>query len=378
MINKRDYYEVLGISKSANDSEIKKAYRNLAKKYHPDVNQNNPEAEKNFKEISEAYEILSDNQKKSQYDQFGHTGMNQDNSGFSSGFSTGFDDIDLGDIFSNFFGGNSSSQRRSSNYNSRGEDIKKNLILTFEESAFGCNKEILIEKFDKCSDCNGSGSQNNNATQTCPDCNGYGKIQTNQRTPLGIFQSTTICNRCHGKGKIIKSPCKKCNGSGRNYIKKKLNINIPAGIDNDQSISLKEQGSVGLNGGQSGDLYIHIRVKPHSVFIRDGFNITCEIPITFTQAALGYELTIPTLDGKIKYNIPESTQNGTVFRIRSKGIQFLNSKNKGDLYIKVNIEVPRNLNLTQKKLLEEFDKLCTENNNIKRKTFWDRVKKTFE
>ncbi len=362
MADKRDYYEALGIAKSASDDEIKKAYRKLAKKYHPDVNKNNKTAESKFKEVSEAYEILSDGSKKSRYDQYGHAGVDPQYGGGAGGFGGGFggfDDIDLGDIFGSFFGGG--SQRRSSNAPRKGETIHLEMMISFEEAAFGCEKEITINRVENCDDCSGSGAKKGTSPTTCPNCGGTGQVKTAQRTPLGVFQSTSTCSSCSGKGKIINDPCNTCRGNGKIRKSHKLSVKIPGGIDDGQSIPL----------------IITIGIRPHPLFTRQGFDVICEMPISFTQASLGDKLTVPTIDGKIEYSIPEGTQTGTIFRMKGKGITHLNGRGKGDQYVKVNIEVPRHLTQAQKQLLREFDASYTDENLSERSSFWDKVKTFF-
>lgn len=374
MADKRDYYEVLGVAKGASDDEIKKAYRKLAKKYHPDVNKDNPEAAEKFKEASEAYEVLSDSSKRSKYDQFGFAGVDSNyGAGGQGGGFGGFDMGgfgDLGDIFSSMFGGGFGGSRQSrQNAPRRGETIRKSVILTFEEAAFGCDKEITLDRLETCPDCSGSGAAKGTSPETCSYCHGTGTVTQQQRTPLGIFNSTGPCPKCGGKGKVIKTPCKKCSGQGRIRAQKKLSVHLPAGIDDGQSVQLRGQGGSGINGGPDGDVLVTVGIRPHPIFTRDGYDVLCEIPITFAQAALGDTLQVPTIDGKIEYKVPEGTQTGTTFRMRGKGIQRVNSTGRGDQYVRVNIEVPRNLSDTQKKLLREFESNTSENNFKERKTF---------
>lgn len=389
MADKRDYYEVLGVSKGASDEEIKKAYRKLAKKYHPDLNKNNPEAADKFKEAGEAYEILSDKQKRQRYDQFGFAGVDPSygGGGGAGGFNgfggAGFEDFDLGDIFGNFFGGGFGGGRSSSHRNApqKGESIQKTVMLSFEEAAFGCDKEIQIDRIDNCTECGGTGAKKGTTSETCSHCHGTGQVQQSQRTPLGIFSTTTTCPKCHGTGKIIKEPCRKCGGTGKVRSKRKLSVHIPAGIDDGQSISLRGQGSAGVNGGPAGDVYITVGIRPHPIFTRNGYDVLCEVPITFSQAALGDTLIVPTIDGKAEYTIPEGTQPETVFRLRGKGIQSVNGKGKGDQYVTVKLEVPKKLTERQKELLKELDDLATEENHQQKKNFkdtWNRIKKNFK
>lgn len=379
MADKRDYYEVLGINKGASADEIKKAYRALAKKYHPDMNPGDKDAEVKFKEVNEAYAVLSDEEKKRIYDQYGHAGLDGSAGfggagagGFSGGFSN-FDFGDIGDIFSSFFGGGASSGSSSRrNGPIRGEDIAYRITLSFEEAAFGCKKDISYNRIERCSDCGGSGAEKGTSAETCPQCHGTGQIRVTQKTMLGMMQTTRPCDACRGTGKIIKTPCKNCNGKGYVKVTKKLSISIPAGIDDGERVGVTGQGNEGRNGGSAGDLVIVVNVRPHSIFKRDGYNLYCEVPITYSEAALGAELSIPTLEGDVKYTIPEGTQTGTRFTIRGSGIQIPRSQRKGDLIFTVNVEVPKNLNENQKELLRQFAESCGEKNTPKRRSFFKR------
>ena len=319
MADKRDYYEVLGIDKSADEASIKKAYRSLAKKYHPDMNQGDAEAEKKFKEVNEAYAILSDPQKKQQYDQFGHAAFEQGGPGAGGGFG-GFEGFGgFGDIFSDIFGGgfgSSSSARR--NAPMRGDDVGATVNITFEEAAFGVKKDVTFNRIQRCSDCGGSGAEKGTKPETCSACGGSGQRRVMQRMMGMQFQSTTTCEACRGTGKIVKNPCSNCRGTGFVKVSKKLGVSIPAGIDDGERIALRGEGCDGRNGGPTGDLIITVRVKNHSVFERDGYNIYCEVPITVAEATLGAEITVPTLEGNMQYTIPEGTQPGTQFTIRQK------------------------------------------------------------
>ncbi|MDY3617493.1 molecular chaperone DnaJ [Agathobaculum sp.] len=379
MADKRDYYEVLGVQKGASDDEIKKAHRRLAKKYHPDLNKDNPEAADKFKELNEAYEVLSDQDKRQKYDQFGFAGVDPNYGGGAGGFG-GFSDFgDLGDLFGSFFGGGFGGGRSSARRNApqRGESIRTSVMLSFEEAAFGCEKEITIERIESCEDCGGTGASKGTSPETCPNCRGTGTVTQTQRTPLGMFQTQAACPNCRGTGKIIKKPCPKCSGAGRVRKSRTLKVNIPAGIDEGQSIQLRGQGNAGANGGPSGDLLVTVAIRPHPVFTRDGANVMVEIPISFTQAALGDTLQVPTIDGRVEYKVPEGTQTGTVFRMKGKGIQNVSGRGRGDQYVRVNIEVPRNLSDKQKKLLREFEDNTTDDNQAERKGFWDKVKDAF-
>ena len=378
---KRDYYEVLGVSRSASEDEIKKAYRKLAKKYHPDLNPGNAEAEQKFKEVNEAYEVLSDSNKKARYDQFGFAGVDPNygaGAGGGCGFGgfTDFDFGDLGDIFGSFFGGGFGGNSRSSRSGpQRGESIRVGVTVSFEEAAFGCEKEVTVDRVDQCPTCKGSGCEPGTTPEVCTQCGGSGQVQQRRQTPMGVFATTTTCPKCGGRGKIIHSPCKDCNGTGQQRKRKTIQVNIPAGIDNGQTISLRGQGNAGRNGGPAGDLLITVTVRPHQLFRREGNDVLCEAPITFTQAVLGGEMEIPTIDGKVKYDIPEGTQTGTTFRLRGKGIPNLNGRGRGDQYVTVYIETPRNLNREQKEALKKFSQSLGEHNYEARKNFFSKFKK---
>ena len=367
--NKRDYYEVLGLSKGASEDEIKKAYRQLAKKYHPDMNPGDKDAEAKFKEVNEAYAVLSDADKKAKYDQYGHAAFDP-SAGFG-GADFGDFGFDISDIFSSFFGGSASSSRRRGAV--RGDDISVRLNLTFEEAVFGCKKDVSYQKIQKCSECGGTGAAKGTSPKTCPTCKGAGQVRTQQRTPFGVMQSSRPCDVCRGTGKIIETPCKKCRGNGFERVSKKLEVSIPAGIDNGQRIVLRGNGSDGENGGPAGDLIIAVSVRKHDIFERDGSDIYCEVPITFAEATLGAEIDIPTLEGKMKYTIPEGTQSGTVFTLRQKGIQNVNYKTRGNLYVTVIVEVPKNLTADQKSLLSKFADSCGERNYAKREKFFKKL-----
>ena len=383
MAEKRDYYEVLGLSKGASEDELKQAFRKLSRKYHPDFNPGDKEAEEKFKEINEAYEVLSDPDKKSRYDQFGHAGVDPSygGGGFGGGFSGGFGDMgDISDIFSSFFGGGfGSSSRSNPNAPRRGQDIQTNVNISFMEACFGKKVDINVNRMEKCSDCNGSGAEPGSSPETCPECHGTGQVKVTQRTPFGMISSQKACTRCGGKGKIINDPCHKCHGNGRVNVTKSISVDIPAGIDDGQTIRVSGQGHGGLNGGPSGDLHVTISVRPDAIFERDGFDVHTEMPITFVQAALGAEVTVPTIDGTVKYTIPEGTQPGTIFRFKGKGIKRLNRSDRGNQFVHITIEVPSNLSKKQKDLLREFDGSLDESKNYKkRNNFFDRIKQAFE
>ncbi|MBQ6413399.1 MAG: molecular chaperone DnaJ [Ruminococcus sp.] len=376
MADKRDYYEVLGVNKGASDDEIKKAYRQAAKKYHPDLHPGDKEAEEKFKEVNEAYEVLSDKEKKARYDQFGHAGVDPNYGAGGAGSPFG-QDIDFGDIFSSFFGG--FGGRRSANPNAprRGSDIETQLYISFEEAAKGCKKTVQYQAVSTCKDCNGTGAQRGTSPKTCSACGGRGQVTINQRTPFGVVQTSRPCDACKGRGKIIETPCRTCNGRGQVRRKKTVEVNIPAGINDDQVLNVAGHGNSGTNGGPAGDLHVYIGIRPHPIFERRGDDVWCDLPITFTQAALGATVTVPTLDGKASYDIHEGTQPGDVFKLKGKGIQHLGSKGRGDQYVKVVIEVPKNLNSKQKQLIRDFDSAVSEKNYQKRKGFMDKLKDIF-
>lgn len=374
---KRDYYEVLGVSKTATDEEIKKAYRKLALKYHPDYNPGDKTAEEKFKEINEAHEVLSDPDKRKRYDQFGFAGVDPNyaaSQGGAGGFG-GFGGVDLGDIFGDIFGGFAGGGARSNpNAPRKGQDIRVRITLSFDEAVHGCKKNITITRQQTCTECNGSGAAPGTTPEVCPDCNGRGYTVQQQRTPFGVMQSQQPCTRCGGKGKLIKTPCKVCHGSGRVATKKTLEVNIPMGIDDDQSIALRGMGDAGTNGGPAGDVIVMVTVRPDDLFQRDGYDVWVTIPITFSQAVLGDNITVPTIDGKVEYNLPEGTQSGTTFRLRGKGIQYLNGRGRGDMYVKCDVEIPKKLNKTQREALKKFEGTLKEDNYEKRKGFFRKLK----
>ena len=386
MADKRDYYEVLGVEKGANDDEIKKAYRKMAKKYHPDLNPDDKTAEAKFKEVGEAYEVLSDKQKRARYDQFGHAGVDPSYGAGQGGYERyqqynhgdfgDFSDI-FGDIFSGFgFGG--STRTRNPNGPIRGNDTQVRIQLSFMEAVKGCKKEIPIQRLERCADCSGTGAKAGTTPETCPECGGSGQVHVQQRSPFGVIQTVKACSRCGGKGKVINDPCKSCNGMGRVRHSRKITVDIPAGIDNGQTFVVRGQGDDGTNGGPAGDLNVTVSVKEDSLFQREGFDIWVDIPITYAQAVLGDEVTVPTIDGKVSYNVPEGTQPGTTFRLRNKGIPYVNGRGRGDQYVKVNVEVPTNLSSKQKDMLRDFDSSTGDKNYTKRKTFFDKIKDAFK
>ena len=378
MAEKRDYYEVLGLSKGADEAAIKKAYRTMAKKYHPDLNPGNAEAEAKFKEVNEAYDVLSDADKKAKYDQFGHSAFDPTaGGGYGGGYGGGFSDFgDIGDIFSSFFGGGfgggGGGQRR--NAPTRGEDISVRITVSFEEAAFGTKKDVSYNRIQKCSDCGGSGAAKGTQAETCKVCGGSGQRRVTQRIGGMAFQSTTTCDACRGMGKTIKTPCTECNGKGYVKVNKKLSVNIPAGIDDGERIALRGQGCDGRNGGPAGDLIITVNIKKHSVFERDGYNIYCDVPITVTEATLGATIDVPTLEGSQKFEIPDGTQPGTRFTLKQKGIPYINNASRrGDLIFTVNVEIPKGLNKEQKERMIAFAQSCKESNYTKKQSFFKRI-----
>lgn len=360
MANK-DYYTSLGLQKGASDEEIKKAFRKLAIKYHPDKNQGNKEAEDKFKEINEAYQVLSDPEKKARYDQFGTADF--DGSGFGSGGFGGFDFSDMGgfgDIFDSFFGGGGGSSRRR-NGPQRGADLEYTVNLTFEEAIFGVEKEISINRSETCDSCKGSGAKTGTSAKTCPTCNGQGQVRVQRQTPLGSFVSTSTCSTCGGSGKVIDDPCTTCHGKGNVRKNRKITVNIPAGVDTGNVMPLRGQGDHGTNDGPPGDLYVRINVASSKKFTRKGNDIYIDTHISMGKAALGTEITVATVDGDVKYTIPAGTQSGTLFRLKGKGVPRVNSSGRGDQYVKVIVDIPKNLNDKQKDALKAFMEACGEN-----------------
>lgn len=354
----KDYYEVLGLQKGASDDEIKRAFRKLAIKYHPDKNQGNKEAEEKFKEINEAYQVLSDPEKKANYDRFG-TAEPGGFGGGTGGFSGGFSDFgDFGDIFSDIFGGGRTSTRR--NGPVKGEDIEYTLNLTFEEAVFGAEKQFSISRVENCEDCNGTGAEKGTELKTCPKCHGQGHINMQTQSLFGVSIRTVTCDQCGGKGKIAEKPCHTCKGKGTTRKSRKITIKVPAGVDTGRYMTLRGQGHAGKNGGPAGDLHVVFKVAPSKKFIRRDNDIHVETHISMGKAALGTEIKVPTIDGDVKYTVPAGTQSGTVFRLRGKGVQIVNTKNRGDQYVKVIVDIPKNLNEKQKEALEEFMRACGE------------------
>ena len=378
--NKRDYYEVLGVEKSASAEEIKKAYRKSAMKYHPDRNPGDKTAEEKFKEIGEAYEVLSDDEKRARYDQYGFAGVdpNYGGAGFGGGFGGfggGFGDF--GDIFGEFFGGGG---RRGNAQNAprRGENVGVRLDLTFEEAAFGCEKEVSAQRIENCSTCNGSGSADG-AIESCTMCHGSGQVRTTQNFMGMTMQSSTVCPQCNGRGKIVKNPCNTCRGKGKVRRTQKIKVKIPAGVDAGQSVRVRGEGCVGFNGGPNGDLLAEIYIKRHPIFTRENMDVLCEVPLTFAQAALGAEIEVPTLDGKVKYEIPEGTQTGKMFMLSGRGIPSVNNpKRRGNQLFTVVVETPTKLTKEQKDLLRQLEDTMDNAGTPKRKKFFDTLKDFFD
>lgn len=364
---KRDYYEVLGVSKGATDDEIKKAYRKLAKQYHPDLNPGDKAAEAKFKEVNEAYEILSDKEKRAKYDQFGHAGVDPNfgaGGGFGGGFTgADFGDFDLGDLFGSFFGGGfggGSGSGRARSGPMKGDNLRSSVTISFEEAAFGCEKEIVLNRTESCDACRGSGCEPGTTAEICPDCRGAGTVRIQRGGGAFTFATTATCPKCGGTGKLIHQPCPTCKGKANVRRNRKLNVNIPAGIDDGQTISMKGQGNAGRDGGPAGDLLVTVSVRPHESFERDGSSVLSAADISFAQAALGADIEVPTLDGKVKLTIPEGTQPGSVFRLRGKGIPYLRGSGRGDQYVTVNIAVPKGLSGSQKEALRAYAKAMGE------------------
>jgi molecular chaperone DnaJ len=374
---KKDYYEILGLQKGASDDEIKKGFRKLAIKYHPDKNQGDKEAEEKFKEINEAYQVLSDPQKKAQYDQYGTADFNG-GGGFDGG---GFDFSDVGgfgDIFESFFGGGGFSSGRRKNGPERGADIEYNLNLTFEEAVFGVEKEVSINRHERCETCSGSGAKPGTSPKTCDKCGGSGQVRVQRNTPLGSFVSVNNCDKCGGKGKLVSDPCPTCRGTGKERKHRKIKINVPAGVDTGNVIPLRGHGEHGANGGPPGDLYVNLRVASHAQFKRKGFDIYIDRHISFAKATLGYELKVPTVDGEVKYDVPAGTQPGTVFRLKGKGVPRVNSSGRGDQYVNIIVDVPKVLNEKQKEALRLLMEASGESYDDNKKSFINKIKDSFK
>lgn len=377
---KKDFYEVLGLQKGASDDEIKKAFRKLAIKYHPDKNQGDKEAEEKFKEINEAYQVLSDPEKKARYDQYGDADFGA--GGYGGYGAEGFDFSDFGgfgDIFDSFFGGGGGGRRKKGGPE-RGADLEYTITLTFEEAVAGAEKEISITRNEKCETCGGTGAKEGTQPKTCDKCGGTGQIRVQRNTPLGSFMSTSTCDKCGGKGTIITDPCQDCKGLGKIRKNRKITVNIPAGVDTGNVIPLRGQGDHGENGGPAGDLYVNIRVMPHKLFKRKGYDIFMDSHISFSKAAMGVELKVPTIDGDVKYSVPAGTQPGTVFRLKGKGVPKVNGHGRGDQYVNVVVDIPKTLNAKQKEALlmymEASGEISEEDGS--KKSFMDKLKDSFK
>ena len=377
MAEKRDFYEVLGVKKGASEDELKKAYRKLAKENHPDLHPGDKECEARFKEINEAYEVLSDPDKRAKYDQFGHAAFDPSQGFGGGGGFGGFEGFGgFGDIFSDIFGGGfgfGGGGGRNPNAPRKGDNLRATVNIKFEEAAFGVKKDVFVSKIEQCHDCKGTGCAEGTTAEVCPDCKGTGTVMSTKRTPFGMVQSSEQCPKCRGRGKIIHSTCKTCRGMGSVRRQHKVSVSIPAGIDDGQTISLKGQGNAGLNGGPAGDLLITVLVQPHARFERDGASILLDQEISFAQAALGAEVEVPTLDGKVKLNIPEGTQSGTTFRLKGKGVPFLHNGGRGDQFVTVNVAVPRSMTSTQKNALRRYAETMGE--TVEQKNIFGKHKK---
>lgn len=382
-MSKRDYYEVLGVSKTATQDELKKAYRKLARKYHPDLNKDNPEAAEKFKECNEAYSVLSDEQKRAQYDQFGPEAF--ENGGMGGGPGAGgfggfggFGGSGMEDIFDMFFGGQGRGGRSNNAGPQRGADLRYDMEITFEEAAFGVEKEISLKRAERCEHCHGEGAEPGSKVETCPECHGSGYVRFTQNTMFGQMVNERPCSRCHGEGKIISNPCKECGGSGTVKKTKKLKVKIPAGVDNGSRLRVGGEGEAGLKGGPSGDLYVYLYVKPHKFFERDGTTVLCEVPINIVQATLGAEIKVPTLDGQVTMKVPEGTQPGKVMRLKGKGIPSLRGGGRGDQLVRMKVVVPTRLTDKQKDALQKFADISKDNINPEEKSFLNKVKDFFK
>ncbi len=378
MADKRDYYEVLGVEKSASDDAIKKAYRQMAKKYHPDMNPGDKEAEEKFKEVGEAYAVLSDPDKKQIYDQYGHDGLDP-TAGGGAGFGgfEGFGGMDFGDIFGSFFGGGArTSERR--NAPRRGDDITYRVSITLEEAAFGCKKNIDYKRIESCGECSGRGAKSASDVETCSRCKGSGMVTVTSRTMFGMMQSQKTCDSCKGRGKIIKNPCTNCKGTGNVKVLKKISVNIPAGVNDGGKIVLRGQGNAGVNGGGYGDLYVIVSLRPHEIFERSGNDLYCEVPVSYPELCLGAEIDVPTLSGIEKFRIPEGTQNATRFTIKGKGVVYYNTKNYGNLYFTVVMETPKNLTQEAKDALKKYDLLSRASQYSKKQKFSEKISNLFK
>ena len=383
-MSKRDYYEVLGVSKTATQDELKKAYRKLARKYHPDLNKDNEEAAEKFKECNEAYSVLSDDQKRAQYDQFGHAAFENGGMGGGGGFGGaggfgGFGGSGMEDIFDMFFGGQGGrGGSRAKTGPQRGADLRFDLEITFEEAAFGLEKEINLYRDETCDHCHGEGAEPGSKVESCPECNGTGYVRFTQNTMFGQMVNERPCSRCKGEGKIISEPCKECRAKGTVKRNKKLKVKIPAGVDNGSRLRVSGEGEAGAKGGPNGDLYVYLYVKPHKFFERDGTTVLCEVPINIVQATLGADIKVPTLDGQVTMKVPEGTQPGKVLRLKGKGIPSLRGGGRGDQLVRIKVVVPTKLSDKQKDALRKFADISKDNINPEEKSFMDKVKDFFK
>jgi len=369
-MTKRDYYEVLGVGRNAGPEEIKKVFRKLARRYHPDANQGDKNCEEKFKELAEAYEVLSDPEKRANYDRFGHAGINGQGSGFGEGFG-GFDGFgSFGDIFDIFFGGGTRTRRGPQ----RGADIRINLDISFKEAAFGAEKDIRVPRTESCKNCGGSGAAPGTNQVKCTTCGGSGQVRFSQSTPFGRIVQSHTCDKCRGSGKIIEKPCGNCRGTGQVRKTRTIHVKIPPGVDTGNRLRVSGEGEAGGKGGPRGDLYVYINVRPHRLFKREGNEIICEVPITFAQAALGDEVEVPTLEGTTKIKIPEGVQHGAEFRLRGKGFPDVNGYGRGDQFVKVKIITPTKLSERQKQLMREFAVLSGESMSGEVKSFFEKMK----
>lgn len=389
MAGKKDYYEILGVNKNSTDDEIKKAYRKLARKYHPDLNRDDPKAaEEKMKEINEAYDVLKDKDKRAQYDQFGFIDPNaaygQGGGGFTGNINMndifgGAGGFGFGDIFEQFFGGAGGARARKKSGPQKGADLRYDLQLSFEDAAFGKEMTIKVPRMETCDECGGNGAAKGTTPDECPDCHGTGMRQTTTRTPFGVISNARPCERCHGSGQIVKNPCEHCHGAGKIRVEREIKLTIPKGVDAGQRLRISGGGQAGERGGQPGDLYVYINIKPHKIFSRNDEDVYCEIPISFVQAALGAKIEAPTIDGKVDLIIPEGTQSGAVLRIRGKGIPHMHGNERGDEFVTIKVLTPKNLTARQKKLLREFeDNGSDSKNNPEKKSFFDKLKDLFE
>lgn len=380
MADKRDYYEVLGLQKGASDDEIKKAYRQAAKKYHPDLHPGDKECEEKMKEANEAYEVLSDKEKRARYDQFGHAGVDPNYAaGAGAGGGSPFGGVDFGDIFDIFggFGGFGGRGARATAQR-RGSDVEVSVTISFEEAAKGCKKTVTYNSVSSCDDCHGTGAAAGSQPKTCAACGGTGRVVINKNSFFGVMQTQSTCDACHGTGKIIDNPCRKCSGTGRQRKSRTVDINVPAGIKDQQILNISGHGNAGYNGGPAGDLHVYVNVRSHELFERRGDDVWCDFPISFAQAALGAEVQVPTLDGMVKYTVHEGAQSNDIFKLKGRGIPHLGGRGKGDQYVRILVEVPKGLSKKQKDLVRELEKHSSDKNHPKKKSFNEKLKRLYK